>query len=106
VKSIDVTPERLKELAGKQEQAADKISGAAAATDKLAGFGGRVEVSHGAVCAGSWPGLENAVEARTKAVGQLEAVSQQLAERLLIGLEDYETSDGESGDVMDKQVRP
>jgi len=36
----------------------------------------------------------------------LASVSRQLAQRLLIGLEDYETSDGESGDVMDKQVRP
>ena len=106
MESIDVTPERLMALADMQEQAADKISGTAAATDKLAGFGGRVEVSHGAVCAGSWPGLKHAVEARESAVGQLASVSRQLAQRLLIGLEDYETSDGESGDVMDKQVLP
>jgi hypothetical protein len=106
MESIDVTPERLMALADMQEQAADKISGTAAATDKLAGLGGTVEVSHGAVCAGSWPGLKHAVEARESAVGQLASVSQQLAQRLLIGLEDYETSDGESGDVMDKQVLP
>jgi len=106
MESIDVTPERLMALADMQGQAADKISGTAAATDKLAGFGGTVEVSHGAVCAGSWPGLKHAVEARESAVGQLASVSRQLAQRLLIGLEDYETSDGESGDVMDEQVRP
>ena len=106
MESIDVTPERLMALADMQEQAADKISGTAAATDKLAGLGGTVEVSHGAVCAGSWPGLKLAVAGRKSAVDQLASVSRQLAQRLLIGLEDYTTSDGESGDVMDKQVRP
>ena len=106
MESIDVTPDFLRGLADMQEQAADKISGTAVATDKLAGFGGRVEVSHGAVCAGSWPGLKLAVAGRKSAVDQLASVSRQLAQRLLIGLEHYTTSDGESGDVMDKQIRP
>jgi hypothetical protein len=106
VESIDVTPDFLRGLADVQGQAADKISGTAAATHKLAGFGGTVEGSHGAVCAGSWPGLKLAVAARTNAVDQLASVSRQLAERLLIGLDDYTATDDQSSDVMDKQVRP
>jgi len=103
VESIEVASDFLRRLADLQVQTADEISGAAAPVDRLIFW---VELSHGTACAGSWPGLKNAVAQRTAAVGALAQVSRQLAERLLLGLDEYTTTDDTSGAVMGQQVRP
>ena len=103
MESIEVTTDFLRRLADLQAQTADEISSAAAPVD---GLSERVELSHGTACAGSWSGLKNAVAERTEAVGALAQVSRQLAKRLLLGLDEYTTSDDTSGAVMGQQVRP
>jgi len=101
--NLKVTPDFLTQLAQKQTNAAEEISTATAQTEGLAN---KVVSTHGVVCSGSHTPIKTAETQRQRAITELAIVSQQTAERLLEGLEDYTTSDGKSSDVMDKQVRP
>jgi hypothetical protein len=103
VENLEVTPDFLRQLAQKQDSAAATISEATAAA---AGLAGKVKLSHGVVCAGAWPGITSAESERQRAITALAQVSRQLAQRLLIGLDDYMTTEDKSGAVMDKQVQP
>jgi len=101
--NLKVTPDFLRQLAQKQTNAADTISTATAQTEGLAN---KVVSTHGVVCQGSHTPIKTAEAQRQRAITELATVSQQTAERLLEGLDEYKKADGESSDVMDKQVRP
>ena len=101
--NLKVTPDFLRQLAQKQTNAADTISTATAQTEGLAN---KVVSTHGVVCQGSHTPIKTAEAQRQRAITELATVSQQTAERLLEGLDEYEKADGESKNVMDKQVRP
>ena len=101
--NLKVTPDFLRDRAQKQTNAADTISTATAQTEGLAK---KVKSTHGVVCSGSHKPIEKAETQRQRAITELATVSQQTAQRLLESLDEYEKSDGESKNVMDKQVRP
>jgi len=101
--NLKVTPDFLRELAQKQTNAADTISTATAQTEGLAN---KVVTTHGVVCSGSHTPIKTAETQRQRAITELATVSQQTAERLLEGLDDYTATDDQSSTVIDKQVRP
>jgi hypothetical protein len=103
MENLKVTPDFLRQLAQKQTNAADTISTATAQTEGLAN---KVVSTHGVVCWGSHTPIKTAEAQRQRAITELATVSQQTAERLLEGLDDYKKADDESKNVMDKQVRP
>ena len=101
--NLKVTPDFLRDRAQKQTNAADTISTATAQTEGLAK---KVKSTHGLVCSGSHTPIEKAETQRQRAITELATVSQQTAERLLEGLDDYTATDDQSSTVIDKQVRP
>jgi len=103
MQNLKVTPDFLRQLAQKQTNAADTISTATAQTEGLAK---KVKSTHGVVCQGSHTPIETAETQRQRAITELATVSQQTAQRLLESLDEYKKADGESKNVMDKQVRP
>jgi hypothetical protein len=103
MENLDVTGDFLRQLIQKQVDAANRIPQAAAGTSGLAE---KVRVSHGAVCAGAWPGMTRAEAERKRAIDGMTGVSEDLAEGLREALRKYEGSDSGAAKTLNDQVRP
>ena len=102
MQELDVTGDFLRQLIQKQVDAANRIPEADAGT---AGLAGKVRISHGAVCAGAWPGMTLAEAERRRAIGAMTGVSEDLAEGLRETLAIYEGTDSQAAATVDQQVR-
>jgi len=103
MENLEVTGDFLRQLIQKQVDAANRIPQAAAGTSGLAE---QVRVSHGAVCAGAWPGMTRAAAERKRAIDAMTGISEDLAEGLRETLKKYEGTDSQSAKTLNNQVRP
>jgi hypothetical protein len=108
MQELEFTGDFLRQLIQKQVDAANRIPQADAGT---AGLAEKVRVSHGAVCAGAWPGMTRAEAERKRAIDAMTGVSEDLAEGLRETLATYEGTDSQAATTLNKttlnnQVRP
>lgn len=103
MENLEVTKDFLRQLIQKQVDAAHRIPQAAAGT---AGLAGKVRVSHGAVCAGAWPGMTRAEAERKRAIDAMTGISEDLAVGLREALTIYEGTDSQAATTLSNQVRP
>ena len=103
MQELEFTGDFLRQLIQKQVDAANRIPQADAGT---AGLAEKVRVSHGAVCAGAWPGMTRAAAERKRAIDALTGVSEDLAEGLREALSKYEGTDSGATTTLNNQVRP
>jgi Excreted virulence factor EspC, type VII ESX diderm len=103
VADLAVTPEYLDTLAAMQDQAADKAGSAATAASDLSG---KLWLSHGIASGASNLAFSNAEEARQAAGNAIKKASTELAVKLRAASDAYQATDDQTGENIDKQVRP
>lgn len=95
-----VSPEYLERLAENQD-GAQKTLGDAASEPSDTGY--QVWITHGVICGASAQAITNAVEVRTHAVKNTQAVSTHLAEMLRKAKAAYEVTDSQAAENLDSQ---
>ena len=100
---LHVTTARVRELAGKQDEAATAI---AAATTVTAGVSSSMWANHGLVCWLTNIAVANAESARTNACTAMETKSKDLATKLNTAATQYDQTDAQAGEKICKTMPP
>lgn len=99
---VEITTEHLSQLADKQDQAA---AGSGAAAVAAANMKTKVWVSHGVASGPSNDAFTRAERARRHAGNTLQKASAALAEKLRAAAEAYVSTDQQTSDNINKQLR-
>lgn len=97
-----VRTQSLEELAGNQDDASGSFEKATSATDKVMHD---LRVTHGAISVAFIHEVDSALAERTAAGDALKSASALAAAALRAAKSRYDSTDKESGEILDKEVR-
>jgi hypothetical protein len=100
--NLRVLTEHINELAGRQLDAVDKLTGANRAAGAASST---VAATHGVICLMTTQALAEADTARTDAGATLARVSAELAQKLENAARNYQSTDYLSGDKIGGECR-
>ena len=100
---LKVIPGKLRELSGKQSEAAAHYPAASSAT---AGVAAKVPSTHGTICSATASAVSTAMTARTTACTNLQTMVTQTAEDLMTAAGQYERADAQGGENINHTPMP
>ncbi|MUL45704.1 ESX-1 secretion-associated protein [Mycobacterium sp. CBMA293] len=101
--TLNVIPGKLRELSGKQSEAAGHYPAASSATASTAA---KVSSTHGTICSATATAVTSAMAARTTACTNLQGMVTKTAEDLMTAAGRYEQADAQGADNINQHPMP